>query len=121
MICSIALQLNGSLIVDAGCGEGYYTNGIAVCMPKSHVIGFDMSKFGCESASKTARRIGNTNAIFSVSSIFEMPLEDKSADLIINMFAPVAENEFHRVLKDDGYLVVVASGKEHLDGLKRAL
>jgi 23S rRNA (guanine745-N1)-methyltransferase len=121
MICSIALQLNGSLIVDAGCGEGYYTNGIAVCMPKSHVIGFDMSKFGCESASKTAKKIGNTNAIFSVSSIFEMPLEDKSADLIINMFAPVAENEFHRVLKDDGYLVVVASGKEHLDGLKRAL
>ncbi|MBE6625515.1 MAG: methyltransferase domain-containing protein [Ruminococcaceae bacterium] len=121
MICSIALKLNSSFIVDAGCGEGYYTNGIAICMPKSSVIGFDMSKFGCESASKTAKRMRNTNALFSVASIFDMPLDSESADLIINMFAPVAENEFHRVLKRDGYLIVVASGKEHLDGLKEAL
>ena len=121
MICSIALELNSSFIVDAGCGEGYYTNGLAMCMPKSRVIGFDMSKFGCEHASKIAKRAGNTNALFSVSSIFDMPLENGCADLIINMFAPVAENEFHRVLKDGGYLVVVASGKEHLDGLKRVL
>ena len=121
MICSIALELDSSVIVDAGCGEGYYTNGIAICMPKSKVIGFDMSKFGCEHASKVAKRIGNTNALFSVSSIFDMPLEDKSTDLIINMFAPVADNEFHRVLKDGGYLVVVASGKEHLDGLKSVI
>ena len=53
--------------------------------------------------------------------IFDLVRNGLSTDLIINMFAPVAENEFHRVLKDGGYLVVVASGKEHLDGLKRVL
>lgn len=121
MICSIALELNGSFIVDAGCGEGYYTNGIAICIPKARVFGFDMSKFGCEHASKIAKRMRNTNAVFAVSNIFDMPLESESADLIVNMFAPVADEEFYRVLKKGGYLVVGASGKEHLDGLKRAI
>lgn len=120
-ICSIALELDGSVIVDAGCGEGYYTNGIAICMPKTAVFGFDMSKFGCEHASKIAKSTGNTNTVFAVSNIFDMPLGDASADLIVNMFAPVADKEFSRVLKDGGYLVVGASGKEHLVGLKRAI
>ncbi len=121
MICSIALELDSSVIVDAGCGEGYYTNGIAVCMPKSRVFGFDMSKFGCEHASKTAKKLYNTNTVFAVSNIFDMPLDNESADLIVNMFAPVADKEFSRVLKKGGYLVVGASGKEHLEGLKKAI
>ena len=43
------------------------------------------------------------------------------ADAVVNIFAPCAEGEYSRVLKDGGYLFVVGAGSEHLMGLKRAI
>ncbi len=120
-ICELVGRFKNDLIIDAGCGEGYYTEGVAECYPNSDVIGFDMSKFGCEHGAKGARRVGKSNILYSVSSIFEMPLEDGCADVIINMFAPVANKEFLRVLATQGHLIVVSSGIEHLNGLKAVL
>lgn len=120
-ICEIVGRYKNDVIIDAGCGEGYYTEGIAEHLPNSSVIGFDMSKFGCEHGAKGARRVGKSNVLYSVSSIFEMPLENGCADLIINMFAPVASAEFLRVLATQGHLIVVSSGIEHLNGLKAVL
>ena len=117
-ICDICSELGGSLIVDAGCGEGYYTEGIALSLKNATVIGFDMSKFGCEHGSKHAKKHGVENALYAVSSIFEMPIADCSADIIVNMFAPVADKEFSRVLSPNGYLIVGSAGISHLDGLK---
>lgn len=120
-ICSICNNLGANLIIDAGCGEGYYTEGIALAMPSSDVIGFDMSKFGCEHGAKSARRNSIGSLKYSVSSIFTMPVNNESADIIVNMFAPVASEEFKRVLRTGGHFVVAAAGASHLDGLKSAL
>lgn len=119
--CEIISGYKNKLIIDAGCGEGYYTEGIADAFPNSCIIGFDMSKFGCEHGAKCARRVAKSNILYSVSSIFEMPLDNSCADVIINMFAPVANDEFLRVLKTQGHLIVVSSGIEHLNGLKAIL
>ncbi len=120
-ICDIVGLFPNNAIADAGCGEGYYTEEIAKRYPNSFIIGFDMSKHGCEHGAKSAKRNGIVNALYSVSSIFELPIENESMDIVINMFAPVANEEFLRVLKPQGRLIVVSSGIEHLNGLKGIL
>ena len=50
-----------------------------------------------------------------------MPLFDGSADSVVNIFAPCVEEEYCRVLKQNGILLVAQAGKDHLMGLKRVL
>ena len=120
-VCEILSKMNNECaIVDAGCGEGYYTNRLANSTG-AMVYGFDLSKEAIISASKSAKRQGISNAVFGVGGIYELPIADESADAITNIFAPCAEGEFSRVLKDDGLLVVVTAGKNHLYGLKSAI
>lgn len=110
----------GGTVIDAGCGEGYYTNSIAQCYD-GDVIGFDLSKFGVENAAKTARRKSIQNAFLAVSSVFTMPVADESADAVVNIFAPCVEEEYTRVLKKGGVLITAGAGEDHLLGLKRAI
>lgn len=120
-LTEIVASLGGKAIVDAGCGEGYYSLGIAKSDTGSRVFGFDMSKFGCEHGARVARSEKIDNAFFAVGNIFDLPLEDSYADTVVSLFAPVASEEFSRVLKNDGHLVVVSAGINHLDGLKAVL
>ena len=107
------------LVVDAGCGEGYYT--AAMAKHAASVVGFDLSKFGIDAAAKRARREGLGNVLFSVSGIYSMPLRDGCADGIVSLFAPCAEEEFSRVLRSGGVVIAVGAGEDHLLGLKRAI
>lgn len=109
-----------SRIVDAGCGEGYYTNAIASATG-AEVLGFDLSKDAITAASKSASRLGLANASFFVGGIYALPLRDGCADALVNIFAPCAESEFSRVLAPHGRLIEVVAGKDHLLGLKRAV
>ena len=110
---------DGANVLDAGCGEGYYSCNIA----KSgfSVCGFDLSKEAVISASKRARKNGIENTLFGVASVYELPMLDGSADATVNIFAPCVENEYARVLKNGGYLLVAYAGAEHLMGLKQAI
>lgn len=107
------------LVVDAGCGEGYYTTAMADACP--FVFGCDLSKFGIDAAAKRARRKGMQNALFAVSGLYELPLRDQSASGVVSIFAPCAEDEFLRVLAPGGVLITAAAGENHLLGLKRAV
>ena len=105
-------------VLDAGCGEGYYSAKMAEC---GHcIVGLDLSKRGITHAAKCAARKG-LNAFFCVAGIFDLPLADASVDAVVSLFAPVAEEEFLRVLKPGGILVLVGAGEEHLFSLKRVL
>jgi 23S rRNA (guanine745-N1)-methyltransferase len=84
-------------------------------------VGFDLSKFACAAGAKQAKRDGQSNLMFATASVFELPLKDGCADVVTNVFAPCAEEEYKRVLRDGGYLFVVGAGKEHLMGLKKAI
>ncbi len=108
-----------AVLVDAGCGEGYYTSILSERV--GGVIGFDLSKFACGAASKSAGRTGKENLLYCTASVFELPVKDGSVDGVVNIFAPCAEEEYDRILRDGGYLFVVGAGKEHLMGLKRAI
>ena len=106
-------------LVDAGCGEGYYTALLSERV--GCAVGFDLSKFACAAAAKSAKREGKENLLYSTASVFELPVKDSSVDAVVNIFAPCAEDEYKRVLRDGGYLFVVGAGREHLMGLKRAI
>ncbi len=110
---------NDACLVDAGCGEGYYTSLMSDAV--GCVLGFDLSKYACSSAAKAARREGKKNLLFGTASVFSLPVKDESVDAVVNIFAPCAEGEYKRILRDGGYLFVVGAGREHLMGLKRAV
>ena len=109
----------GSTVVDAGCGEGYYT--LKIAQNSYFTMGFDISKFAVEAGAKRAKREGVDNALFAVASVYELPIFDAAADAVVNIFAPCVEEEYSRALKDGGLLVVVQAGKKHLLGLKNAI
>ena len=111
---------DGGLVIDAGCGEGYYTNNIAKSY-KGSVVGFDLSKFGVEYAAKSAVRKGIENSFFAVSSVYTLPIKDGAADAVVNIFAPCVEEEYARVLKNGGVLITAGAGENHLLGLKKAV
>ena len=107
------------ILLDAGCGEGYYTNILAEAC--SGILGFDLSKFGVMAASKSAKKQGIENTFYATASVFELPVKDGCVDCVVNIFAPCAQDEYLRVLADGGYLIVVGAGPDHLMGLKKVL
>lgn len=116
-----ATHIGGGLILDAGCGEGYYTGGVAAALgDRAQLCGFDLSRDAVQTAAKAAKRDGLT-AAYAVASVFELPVRDGAADGVLNIFAPCAEEEYCRVLKEGGTLIVVGAGEKHLLGLKRAI
>ena len=120
-LCALVSSLSPRVVVDAGCGEGYYTSALGKALGAGAVFGFDMSKFGCDHGARYCKNNGITNTFFAVSNIFDMPLCSGVADVIVNAFAPVADAEFYRVLSSGGHLIVVSSGEKHLDGLKNVI
>jgi len=108
-----------NLLIDAGCGEGYYTSMLSDV--SDIAIGFDLSKFACGAGAKQAKNDRKNNLFFATSSVFSLPLSNECADAVTNIFAPCAEDEYSRILKDGGCLFVVGAGKEHLMGLKQAI
>ncbi len=114
------------LLADAGCGEGYYTNRLCrylrTIYHETAIAGFDVSKTAIRHGAKAAQKQGLSDCIaYSVASLFEMPLRDTCVDGIVNIFAPVAEKEFLRVLRNGGFLIMAVPAERHLWGLKQAL
>lgn len=108
------------IVVDAGCGEGYYTARLQIYFAKNDckavLAGFDISKFAVKAA---AKRYKNTE--FAVASMFDIPVADASADCLYAIFAPIVPDEFARVLKPGGSLILAVPGERHLYGLKEIL
>lgn len=107
-------------ILDAGCGEGYYTGRLCDNLLDHgfapSVFGFDISKFAVKAAAKKYKQIS-----FAVAGVFNIPVESGSADVAVDVFAPVAEKELNRVLKPGGHLILAVPGRRHLYGLKEIL
>ena len=114
----------GGLVLDAGCGEGYYSGRISE--EGCSVLGVDLSKFATDTAAKTARRERMnrgqaSSTLYAVGSVFELPVADGSFHTVVNIFAPCAPAEYARVLKPGGHLVVAGAGERHLFGLKELI
>lgn len=104
----------GISLLDSCCGEGYYTSKMQAYeeLEIEDCYGFDVSKSAIRAAAKKYKDIG-----FFIANVQDIPMEDESVDIIQTVFSPLFSAEFERVLKDEGYLMVVSSGPEHLKEL----
>jgi 23S rRNA (guanine745-N1)-methyltransferase len=111
---------DGSRILDAGCGDGYYLSSISTLLNEAKInveIGaVDISK---DALKCTMKRAGGICG--AVASVFELPLKNKSVDTVLNVFSPLAQEEYLRVLTDNGILIRVTPLENHLFSLKKAV
>lgn len=107
---------NAESFVDAGCGEGYYTEFVANSISAEKVYGVDISK---DALRYFKKRLPNSLPI--IASIFKMPLKTDSVDFCLSMFAPDAFGEVRRILKKDGIFIKTKVLKNHLFELKEAV
>ena len=104
------------IILDAGCGQGYYDRKIKDKIPEADIFGIDISKFAVKYAASHNKDIN-----YAVAGVYDMPVADDSADVILSIFSPIAEKEFCRVASKGAYLVIAVPGPRHLFGLKEIL
>ncbi len=108
-------NVKNGVVVDVGCGEGYYSS--AICENSNiSFYGIDISKDALRYASSVV-----PNGEFAVASAFNLPFNTSSVDCLLSVFAPSAYEEFHRVLVDNGFLIKAVPLEDHLWGLKCAL
>ena len=103
-------------ILDAGCGEGWYTRAVLDAVPGVRLAGVDLSRYALRHAGRTC-----PEADFAIASLFDLPLAAGSADLVLHLFAPMCAPEFARVLRRGGALLTVTPGARHLWGMKEVL
>lgn len=123
-LCKYVAQAlpDDGILLDAGCGEGWYDAGICAALDGRDfsLIGIDISKEAVDHAAKRAKLI-NRSDIYAVASVYELPVADKSVDCIISVFSPFAKEEFDRVLKPNGTIISVIPLEDHLMPLKAAI
>ena len=109
----LAAARQGMTVLDAGCGEGYYTAEMAKTLREREyrpkVAGIDISKAALQEA---AKRDGESE--YAVASCFHLPVAGESVDLLLSVFAPYCGEEFLRVLKPDGTFFCSTYGREHM-------
>lgn len=117
-LCETVSRYSGGkgVILDAGCGEGYYTESIAEAVPQAEVYGVDISKIAVEYAAKRCK-----NARFAAASVFHIPAESDSYDMLVTLFAPYCGEEFRRVLKNGGIMIMAIPSENHLWEMKQAI
>lgn len=102
-------------IVDAGCGEGFYTDQLQAKITNSIVYGFDISKPAIAAAAS------NKNVEWSVASSNRPPFINNSIDLIVSIFSRVEREAFLTLLAPKGYILYAGPGDQHLQGLRHII
>lgn len=109
-------------LIDAGCGEGYYTSIIKEYIkqqtPEKNIslFGFDISKNAIQTASKQHKEI-----LWTVATNNKIPALNNSTDILTSLFGFPVLSEFHRILKQNGLLIVASSGTNHLIELRKRI
>ncbi len=115
-------------ILDAGCGEGYYTRGLsahlATCPELAseavELFGLDISRDGIRMAAN--RRTGGLIPFFIAADLKTgLPFRTGSLQVLFDVFAPRNPADFARVLVPGGLLLVVIPGPDHLKEVRERL
>lgn len=100
------------LLLDAGCGEGYFLSQIL----KSEAIGkigFDISRDAIKLAAAKFREI-----LWMVADINNIPVKNGIVDVLLDILTPSNYAEFKRVLTKGGILIKVLPGANYLKELR---
>ncbi|WP_328590814.1 methyltransferase domain-containing protein [Glaciibacter flavus] len=105
----------GRAVLDAGCGTGYYLGAVLDAGDSVDALAMDLSP---DAVRRTVRATGSVGLV--ADTWRPLPIRTASSDVVLDVFAPRNLREFHRVLRDDGRLVVVVPTGEHLRELRAA-
>lgn len=109
----LSAELAGAgVVVDVGCGEGYYTGQLG----GRDVVGVDLSRAGIRLAARRYRAV-----TFAIANAVTLPILTESADVIVSAFAPVVADEFARICKPGAHALVAVPAAQHLAGLRARL
>jgi 23S rRNA (guanine745-N1)-methyltransferase len=105
-------------VADLGCGEGFFTARLqhtlaAAMSPAPTCYGVDISRPGIKMATAYDRAI-----TWIVASLHRSPFQAQSLDVVLSMFAPIDAADVCRVVREDGALVTMTPGPDHLDALR---
>ncbi len=117
LLCGRVKEQSPKTLLDAGCGEGYYTEGLSAALAQGELWGVDISKEALVCAGKRLKG----KAKLAVASIYGLPFEDGCFEALTLTFSPYSGEEYRRVLKENGLLYMVIPGPRHLWELKEVL
>lgn len=107
----LPLLKSGMSLLDAGCGPGTITVGLAERVALGRVVGFDIGEPEVEQATALASERGISNATFQVADATDLPFTDGEFDAVFSsaMLEHVPErekalDEMLRVLKPGGVI-----------------
>lgn len=113
-VVALLQQLQPKSVLDIGCGEGYYTSAMQGCTDQC--VGVDIAKTAIQRAAKL-----NENVTWVVGTGATLPVQDRTIDVCTSLFSPIPQSEIVRVLRENGYLIVVTPAPRHLYELREAL
>lgn len=122
LIVSYLPRRSDRIVVDAGCGEGYYLRRLwarlaAADMERSAALcGIDISKHAIQAAARL-----DPNGLYAVAGIHRLPLPPATADVLLSHFSPVSGPEFARVVRPGGIVLIGEPGEGHLFSFKGLL
>jgi len=114
-IAEIIAPSPGDIVLDAGCGEGFYLATLARQTGFS-AHGVDISVPAIDAA---ARRYPECEWIVANADRF-VPYADRSFSIVLSITARMNASEFRRVLRDDGRLLVALPAPDDLIELRGA-
>lgn len=119
-VAEYAVNFSAPVVLDSGCGEGYYTAGLFQTLSQEEltpqIAGVDLSKAALRRAAKRL-----PEGEFAVASVYHLPMPDQSADVLVNIFSPLAIEEFARVLRPGGLFCYAVPSARHLWEMKQVL
>ena len=105
-----------AVVLDAGCGEGWYTFAVAEALRGVSMLGTDISRDALAAAGRRKK-----DGELAVASSAHLPIGAEMLDGVLNLFSPLETAEFLRVLKSGGILIRAVPLEEHLFSLKKAV
>jgi len=113
-IAEMASPTQGDIVLDAGCGDGFFLASLA-SQTGFDAHGVDISIAAVDAA---ARRYPDCEWIVANADRF-LPYAAGSFSLLLSITARMNTQEFRRVLRDDGRLLVAVPGPDDLIEVRR--
>ena len=104
-----------TVILDVGCGEGYYAAGLSE-KPEVTVFALDIIK---DAILASCGRKAPVN--WMVADLTNIPVKTGVVDVLLNILTGANYGEFERVLKDDGVMIKVVPGGDYLKEIREAI
>lgn len=103
------------LLLDAGCGDGWYLNALLTRHEGWCGTGVDISRDAIFQATNLP-----CTALWVVGDLRRLPFADGSFTVLLDVLTPANYDEFRRVLAPDGLLIKVYPGSGYLKELRAA-